>query len=117
VELFAEKIRALAERCRPRDLYDVIQIQRHRDLPAEPTLVIEALQRKCGHAGIDVPTAESIKRSALRPELDQEWSNMLAHQLPHLPPVDAFGRSSTMSSCGSSAGLDALPCRSRRSKT
>ncbi len=28
-ELFGEKLRALAERCRPRDLYDVVHMHRH----------------------------------------------------------------------------------------
>jgi predicted nucleotidyltransferase component of viral defense system len=32
VELFAEKLRALSERCRPRDLYDVVHMHRHPDL-------------------------------------------------------------------------------------
>jgi predicted nucleotidyltransferase component of viral defense system len=27
--LFAEKLRALAQRCRPRDLYDVVHMHRH----------------------------------------------------------------------------------------
>ena len=31
-ELFAEKLRALSERCRPRDLYDVVHMHRHPDL-------------------------------------------------------------------------------------
>ena len=32
-ELAAEKTRALAQRCRPRDLYDVVHIQRHPEPP------------------------------------------------------------------------------------
>jgi len=32
VELFGEKLRALSERCRPRDLYDVVHMHRHPDL-------------------------------------------------------------------------------------
>jgi hypothetical protein len=31
-ELFGEKLRALAERCGPRDLYDVVHLHRHPDL-------------------------------------------------------------------------------------
>ena len=90
VELFAEKLRALAERCRPRDLYDVVQIDRHEAAPAEPSSVMEALQRKCAHAAIETPTAKAILGSSLRSELDQEWQNMLGHQLPHLPPVGDY---------------------------
>jgi predicted nucleotidyltransferase component of viral defense system len=32
VELFGEKLRALSERCRPRDLYGVVHMHRHPDL-------------------------------------------------------------------------------------
>jgi predicted nucleotidyltransferase component of viral defense system len=35
-ELFAEKVRAMAQRCRPRDLYDIINLYRHRDLHPNP---------------------------------------------------------------------------------
>jgi len=89
-ELLAEKIRALAERCRPRDLYDVISIYRHPEHISDPAVVRAALEEKCAYVGIDVPNASSILQSAFRQELDQEWANMLAHQLPHLPVVDEY---------------------------
>lgn len=89
-ELLAEKLRALAERCRPRDLYDAVHVQRHPDLLADAAPVLDALQRKCAYVGIEVPDRDSILTSPLGGELDQEWANMLAHQLPHLPPVDDF---------------------------
>jgi len=90
VELLAEKIRALVERCRPRDLYDVINIYRHPALIEHPDLVRAALRAKCEHARIDVPDAEAILASPFRAELEQEWGNMLAHQLPHLPGVEEY---------------------------
>lgn len=89
-ELLAEKIRALAERCRPRDLYDVVNVHRHPDLLGDPAPVRAGLEEKCVHAGIEVPTADSIASSRFREELEQEWDNMLGHQLPHLPPVAEF---------------------------
>ena len=89
-ELLAEKIRALAERCRPRDLYDVVNVHRHPDLLGDPAPVRTGLEEKCVHAGIEVPTADSIANSPFREELEQEWENMLGHQLPHLPPVADF---------------------------
>lgn len=92
VELLAEKMRALAERCRPRDLYDVVNIHRHLDLLEDPMPVMEALIQKCAHAAIAVPDVETLKRSPLREELDLEWKNMLGHQLPHLPNVARFWR-------------------------
>lgn len=86
VDLFAEKLRALSERCRPRDLYDVVSIYRHPEVVERTSAVLAALDQKCAHAGIAVPDADSIQRSPFRDEIEQEWSNMLAHQLPHLPP-------------------------------
>lgn len=90
VELLAEKLRALAERCRPRDLYDVVLVYRHPDLVGRAGAVLAALDQKCAHAGIAVPSAETIRESPFHEEIEQEWQNMLAHQLPHLPPFEGF---------------------------
>lgn len=89
-ELLAEKLRALAERCRPRDLYDVIHVYRHPDLIGRAGAVLAVLDQKCAHVGIAVPDADAIRSSPFRDELEQEWHNMLAHQLPHLPPFNQF---------------------------
>jgi len=59
-EVFAEKVRVLAERERPRDLYDVVHLYRHK--------------------------SERPDRS----EPEAEWANMLAHQLRALPPFAQF---------------------------
>lgn len=90
-ELFGEKLRALAERCRPRDLYDVVHMHRHPDLIGLARGVRGVLERKCAHAGIDVPTIEIIRSSPFRAEIEREWENMLGHQLPRpLVPFDGF---------------------------
>jgi predicted nucleotidyltransferase component of viral defense system len=90
-ELFGEKLRALSERCRPRDLYDVIHMHRHPDLIGMARTVSTILARKCAHAGIEVPTAGIIQSSPLRGEIEREWENMLGHQLPRpLPPFTDF---------------------------
>jgi len=86
-ELHAEKIRALAQRCRPRDLYDVVLIHRHPDLANEAADVASILQSKCAFAEVAVPTNASLSNSTFRAELEQEWANMLGHQLPYLPDV------------------------------
>jgi len=62
-ELAAEKTRALAERCRPRDLYDVIHMHRHPDLLGAAARVRESLARKCEYVGIEVPDADAIRNS------------------------------------------------------
>ncbi len=91
VELFGEKLRALSERCRPRDLYDVVHMHRHPDLIAQAPGVTSVVAQKCAHAGIDMPTAETIRSSPYREEIETEWENMLGHQLPRpLPPFADF---------------------------
>lgn len=89
-ELMGEKLRALAERCRPRDLYDVIHTHRHPDLIGRAPEVVAVLDRKCAHAGIDPPTLDSMRATTFRIEIEAEWSNMLGHQLPFLPPFEDF---------------------------
>jgi predicted nucleotidyltransferase component of viral defense system len=89
-ELFAEKIRALGERCRPRDLYDVVNLYRHSDLRNAPGLVRGCLQEKCESKGVPIPSREAIAGSPAFPELQAEWENMLAHQLPNLPPYRLY---------------------------
>lgn len=85
-----EKLRALAERCRPRDLYDVIHTHRHPDLIGQEREVLAVLVEKCAHAGIETPTLESMRATAFRTEIETEWENMLGHQLPYLPPFETF---------------------------
>jgi predicted nucleotidyltransferase component of viral defense system len=89
-ELLSEKMRALVERCRPRDLYDVIHLHRHPDLALAAPKVRNLLAQKCAFANVTPPTLESLQASPFRKDLEQEWSNMLAHQLPILPPFERF---------------------------
>ena len=89
-ELFAEKIRAMAQRGRPRDLYDIVNLFRRADLRMYPDLIRSALQEKCAAKSIEVPTAGDFANSPLLAELESEWSNMLGHQLPALPPLAPF---------------------------
>lgn len=91
VELLGEKLRALSERCRPRDLYDVVHMHRHPDLVGQAPAVAAVLAQKCAHVGIEIPTAESVRASPYREEIEREWENMLGHQLPRpLPPFAEF---------------------------
>jgi predicted nucleotidyltransferase component of viral defense system len=48
-EIVAEKIRALAQRARPRDVYDVVHFFRNRQMINNPTLVYNVLQKKCNY--------------------------------------------------------------------
>lgn len=87
-EVFAEKVRALGERARPRDLYDVINLFRHEEFQPAPSVILNVLQRKCDYKAIGIPTFESIK--AFYSELAGDWATMLAHQLPALPSLESF---------------------------
>lgn len=89
-EVVAEKIRALAQRIRPRDLYDVIHFFRNREMIQRPKLVFEILKKKCAFKNMGVPTFEDIESHEKLEELEPQWENMLAHQLPSLPPMSAF---------------------------
>ncbi len=89
-EVFAEKVRALAERLRPRDLYDVVHLHRRRELEPDRGEVIATLRAKCEFKGIPVPTLQSIQTSPLVGELRTAWEQMLGHQLPELPSFDGF---------------------------
>lgn len=89
-ELFAEKIRALAERERPRDLYDVVHLYRHEELKADRGAIFETLEKKCAFKGIPLPTLATLEAQSGRKELESEWGNMLRHQLPALPPFVQF---------------------------
>jgi len=89
-EVFAEKVRALAERLRPRDLYDVIHLHRRADLEPDKGNLRRALREKCAFKGIAFPTLVGLRQSPLLDELRAAWDDMLAHQLPQLPPFGSF---------------------------
>lgn len=46
-EIFAEKVRALAERARPRDLYDVVNLYRNSRSFVDKALLLSTLKQKC----------------------------------------------------------------------
>lgn len=89
-ELFAEKIRAMAQRGRPRDLYDIVNQFRRNDLRMYPEAIRSALEQKCAAKAVLVPTAAHFEDPPLLAELRSEWANMLGHQLPALPPLAPF---------------------------
>lgn len=87
-ELFGEKVRALAERTRPRDLYDVVNLFRNAEARPAAAVMLDVLGQKCAFKGIDVPVLADLEPH--RVELAGLWQNMLAHQLPTLPPYESF---------------------------
>ena len=89
-EVFAEKLRAMGERCRPRDLYDIVNLFRRPDFRQHASIILDVLKQKCKAKGLSVPSAEGIRASPMFQELESEWESMLAHQLRALPPFDHF---------------------------
>jgi predicted nucleotidyltransferase component of viral defense system len=90
VEVFAEKLRALGQRTRPRDLYDVVNLYRRAELRSDRDLVFSVLERKCAYKEVPVPTLQAVTAADRKDALRADWGAMLAHQLPTLPPVDDF---------------------------
>jgi predicted nucleotidyltransferase component of viral defense system len=87
-ELFGEKVRALAERTRPRDLYDVVNLFRNDEARPPAAVLLDVLRQKCAFKGIDLPVLADLEPH--RGELQSLWQHMLAHQLPSLPPYESF---------------------------
>lgn len=87
-EAFGEKVRALAERSRPRDLYDVINLYRNTEARPSASVLLDVLRQKCAFKDIPLPTVPALE--PFRDELAAGWEQMLAHQLPALPPLDSF---------------------------
>lgn len=107
-EVFGEKIRALGERSRPRDLYDVINLFRNGEFHAAAAVIRDVVQQKCTFKNIGFPRFEAL--AVFREELVAEWGNMLGHQLPALPPVESFfGMHYRSSSAGSRVHVPRRP--------
>jgi predicted nucleotidyltransferase component of viral defense system len=87
-EAFGEKMRALGERTRPRDLYDVVNLYRHTDTRPSASVLLDVLRQKCAYKNIPVPTYDGLL--SRRTALEQMWEDMLGHQLPVLPPLNDF---------------------------
>ncbi len=87
-EAFGEKVRALKERARPRDLYDVINLFRNGDARPAASVLQDVIRQKCEFKDIDAPVMADLEPH--KEALEAGWSTMLAHQLPALPPVDSF---------------------------
>lgn len=86
-EVFGEKVRALGERGRPRDLYDVINLYRNGQLPSSE-IINDVLAQKCAFKKIAKPKLADMNN--YREALIQNWEPMLAHQLPALPAFELY---------------------------
>jgi predicted nucleotidyltransferase component of viral defense system len=81
-ELFAEKLRVLVQRLRPRDLYDVVHLYQQKDLNTNLNMLRQTLQKKCDLRSVPFPKIESIETHDNRKFLESEWAIQLRHQIP-----------------------------------
>ena len=90
-EIFAEKLRALFERCRPRDLYDVIQLFQEKDFfNLSKNNCKFFLEEKCNYKLIDVPNYLLMENHIQKKVLISQWINMLQHQIALLPSWEKY---------------------------
>lgn len=87
-EVFAEKIRALKERTRPRDLYDVINFFRRPESREVVDDVRTVLTKKCEFKSITFPILADLDPH--KEACAAGWEDQLGHQLQALPPFEAF---------------------------
>ncbi len=88
-ELLAEKTRALVERSRPRDLYDVVHLIENAKDDFNLHQVRDLFGKKCRSKSFaPPPMSKVIADVTADEELRSEWHSMLAHQLPSLPDLD-----------------------------
>jgi len=87
-EVFAEKIRALKERTRPRDLYDVINFYRRPESREVAGDVKSVLTKKCVFKSIAFPSLADLDQH--KDICATGWEEQLGHQLQALPPFDSY---------------------------
>lgn len=84
-DLFSEKIRALFERTRPRDLYDVVELYYRAD-DIDISQLKACLKKKCAFKNIEVLRIEDLKIESCK----GGWNDQLAHQLDRLPSFEEY---------------------------
>ena len=88
-ELLAEKTRALYQRTRPRDLYDVVYLLENCIDAIDLAEAQRIFGAKCESKGLPIPSSDELLVLVQQnEELRADWANMLAHQLPNLPEID-----------------------------
>jgi predicted nucleotidyltransferase component of viral defense system len=84
-EIFAEKIRALFERTRPRDLYDVVSMSIFfKD--CDPFLLRKTLYKKCAYKNIENLDVYNLDWSSCK----ASWKTQLAHQIKELVDFEEY---------------------------
>lgn len=90
-EIFAEKCRALVERTRPRDLYDVIHLYDnfyHANENIQNFLKVASL--KFSHKKLSFPQTFLQIPAGQFEETKESWLDMLSHQIDCLEGIDSY---------------------------
>jgi predicted nucleotidyltransferase component of viral defense system len=88
-ELLAEKTRALYQRTRPRDLYDVVYLLENCIDVIDLVEAQRIFGAKCESKSLSSPSSGALLALVQHnEELRADWAHMLAHQLPNLPEID-----------------------------
>ena len=59
-EIFAEKFRALAQRLRPRDLYDIINLYQNRSMVQDQEVLLKVIKEKFAFKTLSIPSMNDI---------------------------------------------------------
>ena len=89
-EIFAEKLRAVVERMRPRDLYDIIHLFNDSRWSPDRKKTLEALEKKSRYKNVNVPTMDVIDSLPGKADLNADWESMLSHQIYELKPPEFY---------------------------
>ncbi|MBM3187867.1 MAG: nucleotidyl transferase AbiEii/AbiGii toxin family protein [Chloroflexi bacterium] len=87
-EILAEKLRAILERGKARDYYDVWRLLEEKSAAFDSATVYTTLLAKCAHKGLPQPAIEHFFLAPMLEQAQAYWVNDLADQVkPHsLPP-------------------------------
>eukprot|EP01132_Coremiostelium_polycephalum_P000293 gene293-382_t len=90
-EIFAEKLRALVERTRPRDLYDVIHLaELFKAQGLKTSLFDQIATKKFKVKHLEFPKSlHQISKNSME-ELASDWESMLSHQVKGLPKMELY---------------------------
>jgi predicted nucleotidyltransferase component of viral defense system len=90
-EIFSEKLRALVERTRPRDLYDVIHLaELFKTQELNISLFHEIAIKKFKVRHLEFPKSlNQIPKNSIE-ALASDWESMLSHQVQGLPRIEIY---------------------------
>jgi predicted nucleotidyltransferase component of viral defense system len=90
-EIFSEKCRALVERTRPRDLYDVIYLyENHYASKGNIDNFLNIIQQKFSYKGLSFPHDFLQISPEKFASTKESWSHMLSHQMSQLINIDHY---------------------------